>query len=92
MDDSKWEKLSFVQMSPNRKKVLKVLVENSRPCTPTEIKDELEIAFNSVSRALRQLEEKKLVRCINPDSPRYRRYRVTEEGEIVLQKILEIEE
>lgn len=80
MDDEFWSKLSYVEMSKNRKQILTVLTESEKPLTPTELSEKLGIAFNSASRALRQLNEKNLVECINPDAPRYRRYKVTEDG------------
>lgn len=92
MNDEQWEKVSFIQMAPNRKKALKELSESSNPLTPTEIGDRLEIAFNSAGRSLRQLESEKLVECVNPSSPRYRRYRITDEGRKIIDKVKEIEE
>jgi Mn-dependent DtxR family transcriptional regulator len=67
-------------MSKNRQETLKALANSEKPMKPTEISEELNIAFNSSSRALRQLSEKKIVECINPDAPRYRRYRITNVG------------
>lgn len=55
--------------------------------TPTEVSEELDIAFNSASRALRQLAEKELVECINPDAPRYRRYKLEEDGRKLVEEI-----
>jgi Mn-dependent DtxR family transcriptional regulator len=87
MDDELWKKLSYVEMSKNRKETLRVLSESEKPMTPTEVSDKLDIAFNSASRSLRQLTEKELVECINPNAPRYRRYRLTNEGEKLIQNI-----
>ena len=55
--------------------------------SPTEISEELDIAFNSASRALRQLAEKEIVACINPESPRYRRYKLTDTGKNTQEEI-----
>ncbi|MFB6144287.1 MAG: helix-turn-helix domain-containing protein [Candidatus Nanohaloarchaea archaeon] len=87
MDDELWSKLSYVEMSKNRTETLRVLSESEKPMTPTEVSEELDIAFNSASRALRQLSEKELVECINPEAPRYRRYRLTEDGEKISQNL-----
>lgn len=87
MDDEQWAKLSYVEMSKNRTNALQTLYESDKPLTPTEVKEKLDIAFNSASRALRELNEKELVKCINPDAPRYRRYKITEEGEEVAEEL-----
>jgi Mn-dependent DtxR family transcriptional regulator len=80
MDDELWKKLSYVEMSKNRQETLRALANSEKPMTPTEVSEELDIAFNSASRALRQLSEKELAKCINPEAPRYRRYKLTEDG------------
>lgn len=90
-DDGLWEVLSYVQMSKNRKLVLKELDESRRPLTPTELSRQLNIAFNSASRALRQLAGKGLVVCINPDAPRYRRYRMTSQGKRVWKELRKLD-
>lgn len=77
------EAAKFVQMSPNRKSVMRHLASSDAPLTPTELAEELDTAFNSVSRALRQLAEREVVECITPESDRYRRYALTETGERV---------
>lgn len=87
MDDELWKKLSYVEMSKNRKETLRVLFESEKPMTPTEVSEKLDIAFNSASRALRQLSENKLVKCINPDAPRYRRYKLTDVGKRLVKEL-----
>lgn len=87
MDDELWSKLSYIEMSKNRTEALKTLAENDKPMTPSEISEEIDIAFNSASRALRQLAEKEIVECINPEAPRYRRYKITQAGEKILEEI-----
>jgi predicted transcriptional regulator len=87
MDDDFWTAVSYVEMSENRTKVLELLSESDKPLTPTEVSDELDIALNSASRALRQLNEKKLVECINPDAPRYRRYKPAKLGEKIAEEL-----
>lgn len=86
MDDELWSKFSYVEMSKNRTETLRVLSESDKPMTPTEVSGELDITFNSASRDLRQLAEKELVKCINPDAPQYRRYKATDDGREIFEK------
>ena len=74
-------------MSKNRQETLRALANSEKPMTPTEISEEINIAFNSASRALRQLSEKDLVECINPEAPRYRRYKTTEKGKKIKEEL-----
>lgn len=85
--DEFWRKLSYVEMSKNRRQVLKILGTSHRPLTPTELSDRMDIQFNSASRAVRQLASENLVRCVNPDAPRYRRYQMTEKGKEIVQEL-----
>ncbi|MDY6761819.1 MAG: helix-turn-helix domain-containing protein [Candidatus Nanohaloarchaea archaeon] len=77
----------FVARSENRTAVLRRLDETGTPLTPSEIADDLEIGFNSASRALQQLAGEGLVECVTPDAERYRRYTVTGEGAEVLAEL-----
>lgn len=90
--DDFWQDVSYVQMSKNRKQILKLLYKADRPLTPTELSAQMQVAFNSASRAVRQLAGHELVICLNPNAPRYRRYRLTERGREVWQTIQDIEE
>lgn len=40
----------------------------------------------SVSRSLRELDEKKLVKCLNPHADRWRMYELTKKGKSVLKE------
>ena len=87
MNDELWKKLSYVEMSKNRQETLRALANKDKPMTPTELSEELDIAFNSASRALRQLAEKDLVECINPDAPRFRRYKILDSGKEIYEEL-----
>lgn len=85
--DEFWSKVSYVEMSKNRKEVVKILSESEKPMTPSELSEEMDIVVKSASRAVRQLAEKEIVKCINPDAPRYRRYKLTENGSKIWKKL-----
>jgi DNA-binding MarR family transcriptional regulator len=90
--DEFWAVVSYVQMSKNRRQVLHHLDKADRPLTPTELSKRLHVAFNSASRAVRQLADKDLVTCLNPDAPRYRRYRLTDTGRSIWRTIQELDD
>lgn len=59
-----WQKYSFVVRSKNRKLVILSL---DRPKNPTQISEELSLSLPHVSRALKELEEMELVKCLTPN-------------------------
>ncbi len=81
------EAIIFVRLSPVRKSVMQHLAASTIPLTPSELHDAINAAYNSVSRALRQLEDHDMVYCMNPDAPRYRRYHLTTKGKAVWHQI-----
>lgn len=90
--DEFWATVSYVQMSKNRRQVLHHLADADRPLTPTELSDRIQVPFNSASRAVRQLADHDLVVCLNPDAPRYRRYRLTATGQRVIRTLQDVDE
>lgn len=75
------EDASYLQASRNRKAVLEALASADIPLTPSELAEDIGSGFNSASRAVRQLAERDLARCVNPGSEKYRRYELSERGE-----------
>lgn len=69
----------FVRSSMQRQKVLKSLAETAK--TPSKISTEVGMRVQNVSRALKQLQEKELVRCKTPERNMNRVYELTEKGE-----------
>ena len=82
MDD---ELVRYVNKSSYRVRVLKSLGENVK--MPKEIAKDSEILPNHISNVLRQLKEKEIVECINPEVRKGRLYRLSEEGLDVLDKL-----
>ncbi len=82
MDD---ELVRYVNKSSYRVRVLKSLGENAK--MPKEIAKDSEILPNHISNVLRQLKEKEIVECINPEVRKGRLYRLSEEGLDVLDKL-----
>ena len=81
MDD----KIKYVNRSSYRVKVLKSLGSDAK--IPKEIARDSGILPNHISNVLRQLKEKEIVECINPEVRKGRLYRLSEEGLDVLDKL-----
>jgi len=76
----KYKMKSFLRSSKNRRMILNLLVELDEPIIPSEIASKLDLQRASVSRTLSELSKKNLVECLNPESKKYKYYRITEKG------------
>ena len=80
-----WEEVGFVKASKIRRQILELL---EKPMTPTEISQMLKMPaykLPAVSRALRELEDKKVVVCLNPKQKKGRLYQRSSHGNSVLE-------
>lgn len=83
-----WEDVSFVVGGKHRVEVLKLL---EKPRTPTQIKKDMNVPFNIASRTLIELEERKFIKCLNPENKLTRLYQITSKGKNVLRKLKKLE-
>ena len=83
------EKVSFVRLSKHRTKILEIL--KNRIMTPSEIKKQNNLSYTHLSRYLNSLKDKELIVCLNEQSKKGRYYKITPQGEKVLEFIKELE-
>lgn len=79
-----YDLISYVTRAKIRKLVLTNL---KKPNTPTNLSNELHIHRSAVSRAILELENKNLVKCLNPEDTMGRFYVITDLGRKVLEQI-----
>ncbi len=79
------DKINYVNKSTYRTKVLKSLDTDVK--MPREIAADCDILPNHISNVLRQLKEKDIVECINPEVKKGRLYRLSEDGLKVLKEL-----
>jgi predicted transcriptional regulator len=79
----RWELISFISRSEQRKKILAVLDE---PITPTQIAEKTGLYKTHVSRALGEFVEKGLVECLTPKERTGKLYRITKLGREILSQ------
>jgi len=77
----KWTTYSFVIRGKTRKKIFLAL-EN--PKTPSQMAAELKVSTTHVSRALKELSDKGLVKCLTPAEKFGRIYHLTGTGKKLL--------
>ena len=77
--------IKYVNRSKYRSRTLKAIGEGIK--MPKEIANDSGILQNHISNVLRQLKDKNLVECLNPNVRKGRLYRLSDEGLDILDKI-----
>ena len=77
--------ITFVKRAGNRRKILELLFDKEK--TQAELHHESGMYRTHVRRSLMELEEKKLVKCLNPKDRIYKLYKITKTGKEILNKI-----
>jgi predicted transcriptional regulator len=70
----KYDLVAKIRRSSIKTKILESLKE---PKTATDLKKDLNIHRESISRALLEMQKDGLVICVNPEQPNYRYYKKT---------------
>lgn len=80
-----WEKVSFIMASRARFMVLAAL--GMSPSVPTDLARSLGLGKPTVSTALRELSDARLVECLTPERRKARVYGITKGGKEVLEEV-----
>lgn len=80
-----WDDISFIERGKQRKAILKLL---DKPKTPTQIKKESGLHFNTISRALIELEKVRFVVCLTPKQKLCRFYELTLKGKKIKESLI----
>ena len=83
------EKVSFVRLSKHRIKILEILKNSIM--MPSEIRKQANLSYTHLSRYLNSLKANELIVCLNEQSKKGRYYKITPEGEKVLEFIKELD-
>ena len=81
MVDLNWDLVGFIKRSKNRQKVLTIL---ETPLTPSDIAKRLKISLTHASQIVRELNSKKLIKCLNEDLSMGRIYQKTKEAKRIM--------
>ena len=87
IDDETLIKLSYVNISSYRVKVVKSLKDDVK--IPTKIAEDSGIKTNHISKVLRELKKSGIAECINEEARKGRLYRLTDLGEEIVEKLEE---
>jgi DNA-binding MarR family transcriptional regulator len=79
--------ISFILRANRRKKVFLCL---EKPKIPKEIATECAVSIHNVSKSLKELSDKCLIKCENPKDKFYRFYSLTERGKKLKNRVKEL--
>ena len=82
-----WELVAWVKRGKRRISILRLLKLSSSPLTANEIKYKLKIAISQASFTLKELSEKSLIECLNPNDKIGKLYKIIKKGEMILNEI-----
>ena len=88
MESEYWNEVGFVLASEPRRSILIQLSRSAK--TPKQLSEECDIAINHISNYLKQLAEKDMITCLNPEMKKGRLYETTEKGKMVAIAIIKI--
>lgn len=80
-----WDDMGFILASKYRSEVLKILLKHTS--TPKGLAERTGIKLSHVSRTLRQLEHRGLIKCYTPDRLKGKIFGLTEKGFIIAKEI-----
>lgn len=82
-----WEDVGVIKASPRRLQIMKSLVMQAM--TPKELSQQLGVHMSQVTRSLKELEERDLVRCLTPQLRKGKLYGITIKGNQIMNKLTE---
>lgn len=85
LSDEQWKEVGFIISSEYRTKVMKSF--DGKAKIPTQLAKDSGILINHISNTLKQLKDHGLVECINPEVKKGRLYKLTNNGQIIINKI-----
>lgn len=90
MDDELLRKYAYVISSTYRVRVIEGL--DGEVLIPSKISKKIDLESKFVSKALRELKDRGLVECVNEEYRKGRLYRLTSEGEGVIELLEKYEQ
>lgn len=76
--------ISFIARGKRRLEILELLKENER--SQAELMKKTEMYKGHTSRTLKELSDKKLIKCMNPEDRAFRFYKITKKGRDILEE------
>ncbi|MBP1910729.1 winged helix-turn-helix domain-containing protein [Methanolobus bombayensis] len=86
-----WVVFAWLKRGSRRKSILKLLCDSSSPLSANEIKNKLNISLSQVSFSLKELCEKELIECLNPQDNIGKIYIISSKGSDLMNLLIQSE-
>jgi DNA-binding MarR family transcriptional regulator len=80
-----WKTYAWLNRGKRRKSVLELLSKSEKPLSAKEVKSKLKIALSQASYTLKELNEKGLINCVNPNDKIGKLYLVSKKGKELIK-------
>jgi len=80
-----WGTVAWIKRGSRRESVLRFLTKQNNPISANDVKKELKIAMSQASATLKELKEKKLVDCLNPEDKIGKIYKINNKGKNLMR-------
>ena len=80
-----WHLIGIIRGSSYRKKIFLSLSTGEK--TPTQLVKDVNIKMSHISRALKELQEEKLIACLTPKLRKHKIYGLTDLGKAIREKV-----
>lgn len=85
MKDTYWNLMGYIKRSENRVKALKLF---EKPMMPSEVSKQMSISLTHGSKIIRELNSKKIIKCLNEELKVGRIYNLTKLGKKIRNEII----
>jgi len=75
-----WKDYAWLNRGKRRKSILELLNNSERPLSAKDVKSKLKIAISQASYSLKELRNRGLIECINPDDKIGKLYLINKKG------------
>lgn len=82
-----WKTCAWLKRGKRRISVMKLFNENPKPLSATDVKKKCRVAISQASFTLKELEEKNLITCLNPEDKIGRLYKLSKKGQETWQQV-----
>ncbi|MDA7939726.1 MAG: helix-turn-helix domain-containing protein [Nitrosopumilus sp.] len=73
-----WDDVGFAVSGKHRLRILKIL--QNAPLTPSQISRRTNLHMSQITRSLKELQDRDLVKCLNPELKKGRLFSLTKKG------------
>lgn len=82
-----WELYAWIKRGARRQSILKLLSDSNRVLSANEIKSKLKISLPQSSFTLKELYNKDLIDCLNPEDNIGKLYKISSKGKEMLKEL-----